>query len=235
MTAEISLMMNPPKLVIFDCDGVLVDSESLIERAFLRVMEGHGLRLGPDDHLDTFKGLSTGRAVDILKTIWEVSLPVDIEEIIESAEWEEMERGLQPVPGAIDAVRSVVAAGMAVCVGSNGAPDAIAHRLRLTGLHHWFEDRLFSAAMVAHGKPYPDVFLHAAETMGFPPSECVVVEDSDAGVQAGLLAGMRVLAYVASPSSNIAASREVERFMDMASLPALLGVDDAEGWSSSGS
>ena len=70
------------------------------------------------------------------------------------------------------------------------------------------------------------MFLHAAETMGFAPSDCVVIEDSDAGVQAALSAGMRVLAYVASPASDIAGSRDVERFADMASLPALLGIDE---------
>jgi beta-phosphoglucomutase-like phosphatase (HAD superfamily) len=113
---------------------------------------------------------------------------------------------------------------MAVCVGSNGSPDAIAQRLRLTGLYSWFEGRLFSAAVMARGKPYPDVFLHAAEAMGFSPSECVVVEDSNSGVQASLAAGMRVLAYVASPTSNVADSMGVERFTDMASLPALLGI-----------
>lgn len=221
-----SLPVTPPRLVIFDCDGVLVDSEPLIERAFLRVLGSYGLRLGPDDYRGTFKGLSISRTADILKTLSEDSLPADIGEVIDSEEWEEMERGLQPVPGAADAVRAVVASGMAVCIGSNGSPDAIAQRLRLTGLHDWFEGRMFSAAMVERGKPYPDVFLHAAETMGFSPSECVVIEDSDTGVQAALAAGMRVLAYVASPTSNVSGSRGAERFTDMALLPALLGINE---------
>ena len=113
-----------------------------------------------------------------------------------------------------------------MCVGSNGSPDAIEQRLKLTGLYPWFEGRLFSAATMARGKPYPDVFLHAAETMGFSPSDCVVIEDSDAGVQAAQAAGMKVLAYVASPTSDVADSRGVERFADMASLPALLGLSE---------
>ena len=217
--------VTPPELVIFDCDGVLVDSESLIETAFLRVLGRYGLRLTPRDYHDFFKGLTVNRTADVVLARWGVSLPGDIGEVIDQEEWEEMKRGLQAVPGADDAVRSVVATGMAVCVGSNGSPDAIAQRLRLTGLYHWFEGRLFSAAMVAHGKPHPDVFLHAAETMGFSPEESVVIEDSDTGVQAGLSAGMRVLAYVASPVNNVDGSREVERFADMASLPALLGIN----------
>ncbi len=219
---------TPPGLVIFDCDGVLVDSESLIETAFLRALGRYGLRLIPSDYHGFFKGLTVSRTADVVRARWGVSLPGDIREVIDQEEWEEMERGLQAVPGADDAVRSVVATGMAVCVGSNGSPDAIAQRLGLTGLYHWFEGRLFSAAMVPHGKPHPDVFLYAAETMGFTPAECVVIEDSDTGVQAGLAAGMRVLAYVASPVNNVDGSRAVVRFTDMALLPALLGIDGAE-------
>ncbi len=216
--------MNLPKLVIFDCDGVLVDSEPLIESTFIRVLEGFGLQLKPDDYRDTFKGVSFSLAADIAKAHWGVSLPADISEAIVSEVEMAIERGLRPILGVADAVRSVAASGLAMCVGSNGSPDAIAQRLRLTGLYSWFEGRLFSAAMVLHGKPHPDVFLHAAETMGFSPLECVVVEDSNSGVQAGLAAGMRVLAYVASPTSNVADSMDVERFTDMASLPALLGI-----------
>ncbi len=78
--------------------------------------------------------------------------------------------------------------------------------------------------MVARGKPYPDVFLHAAETMGFSPEQCVVIEDSDAGIQAALAAGMRVLAFAAEPATPTADSASVETFTDMASLPALLGL-----------
>lgn len=220
--------VTPPGLVIFDCDGVLVDSESLIETAFLRVMGRYELRLTPRDYHEFFKGLTVSRTADVVRARWGVSLPEDVGEVIDQEEWEEMERGLQAVPGADDAVRSIVAAGMAVCVGSNGSPEAIEQRLGLTGLYHWFEGRLFSAATVTHGKPHPDVFLHAAEAMGFAPSDCVVIEDSDTGVQAGLSAGMRVLAYVASPVNNVDGAREVERFTDMASLPALLGLNGAQ-------
>ena len=219
---------TPPKLVIFDCDGVLVDSEPLIERSFLRVMRRYGLRLGPADYRDTFKGISIRRTADILKARWGESLPPDIGEVIDSEEWIEMERGLQPVFGVADAVRSVAASGTMVCVGSNASPDAIEQRLKLTGLYDWFAGRLFSSTHLARPKPYPDVFLHAAETMGFSPGECVVVEDSDAGVQAAIAAGMGVLAYVASPASNVPGSRDVERFTDMALLPALLGINGAE-------
>lgn len=95
---------------------------------------------------------------------------------------------------------------------------------RLTGLYHWFEGRLFGAAGLARPKPHPDVFLLAAEAMGFPPSDCVVIEDSEPGIQAGLAVGMRVLAFTPGPDASVAESLGVERLADMSSLPALLGL-----------
>ena len=221
--------VTPPRLVIFDCDGVLVDSEPLTTRALQDVLERHGLRLGFDQLRKHLYGVSLTRLQELALAHWGVSLPDDVVDLVEEAERIAVEHWLSAVPGAADAVRSVAASGVAVCVGSNGSPGAIAQRLRLTGLYDWFEGRMFSAAMVAHGKPYPDVFLHAAETMGFSPEECVVIEDSEPGVQAALAAGMRVLAYVASPTSNVAESTRVEQFRDMASLPVLLGLDEQTG------
>ena len=217
---------TPPGLVIFDCDGVLVDSEPLTTRAMQRSLARYGLRLGLDEIQARFHGVSNDQVRDTVLAHWGVQLPDDIADLIEEVESVAVEDGLPAIPGVADAVHSVVSAGIEVCVGSNGSPRAIEQRLKLTGLYDRFEGRLFSAAMVAYGKPHPDVFLHAAETMGFAPSACVVIEDSDAGVQAALSAGMRVLAYVASPASDIAGSRDVERFADMASLPALLGIDE---------
>ncbi|MDE2837762.1 MAG: HAD family phosphatase [Chloroflexota bacterium] len=220
--------MNPPRLVIFDCDGVLVDSEPLTSRAMRDVLAHYGLNLDLDEIQARFHGVSNDQVHDTVLAHWGVLLPDDLVDRFEEAERVAVEDGLRAVPGVADAVRAVVGSGMAVCVGSNASPRAIEQRLKLTGLHPWFEGRLFSAALVARGKPHPDVFLHAAETMGFSPSDCVVIEDSDAGVQAALAAGMRVLAYAASPTSDVAHARRVERFADMASLPALLGIDGAQ-------
>ena len=218
-------MMSPPRLVIFDCDGVLVDSEPLTSRAMQDVLAHCGVRLEFDEVQARFHGVYNDQVHDIVLAHWGVRLPDDIVSLIEEAERVAVEDGLRAIPGVADAVRAVTASGMATCVGSNGSPEAIEQRLRLTGLYDWFEGRLFSAAMVARGKPHPDVFLHAAETMGFSSSDCVVIKDSDTGVQAALAAGMEVLAYVAGPISAFADSMAVVRFTDMSSLPALLGVD----------
>ena len=215
----------PPKLAIFDCDGVLVDSEALINRALGRLLADCGLQLQPNEIRTHFRGLSNSRIEDVLITRWGMSLPENFTDMIEDAERIAMEDGLRAIPGVADAVRSVVVSGVATCVASNGSPDAIVQRLNLTGLYHWFEGRLFSAALVERGKPYPDVFLYAAEKMGFPPSDCVVIEDSEAGIQAGKAAGMRVLTFAADADTAAAEAAGVEAFTDMASLPALLGLE----------
>lgn len=220
--------VTPPELVIFDCDGVLVDSEPLIVRALGSVLARYGLQAGLEELHALFRGVSFDTLQDAVLAHWGVRLPDDIVSQIEEAERVAVEGGLRAIPGVAGAVHSVAASGIVVCVGSNGSSRAIEQRLKLVGLYPWFEGRLFSGGMVPRRKPHPDVFLHAAETLGFSPGECVVIEDSDSGVRAGLAAGMRVLAYVASPTSDVAGTREVVRFTDMASLPALLGLNGAQ-------
>ena len=200
-----------PKLVIFDCDGVLVDSEPVIRQAMRSVLARHGLQLRPDELRAHFHGSSHSRVRAVVKAQWGVLLPDDIVDLLEDAERVAVEDGLRAVPGVAEVVHLVAASELASCVASNGSPDAIEQRLKLTGLYPWFEGRLFSAAMVARGKPYPDVFLHAAETMGFSPEQCVVIEDSDAGIQAALAAGMRVLAFAAKPARRRLARRASRR------------------------
>ena len=214
----------PPKLVIFDNDGVLVDSPPLINRAMVRVLASYCLRLSPDELLRNLKGLQNADIRNVVASRWGVSLPEDFGEVMEDAEWAEVEQSLRPVDGAESAVSSVVVSGIATCVASNGSPEEIEHRLKLTGLFKWFEGRLFSAYTVPRPKPFPDVFLHAASTMGYPPSDCAVIEDSQPGIQAGLAAAMRVLAYAAASDTTSAESANVQTFTDMTSLPALLGL-----------
>ena len=213
-----------PKLVIFDCDGVLVDSESLNERGLTRVLQRFGVRLGPDTYRNTFHGLTNDAVANIVTSRWGVTLPANFSDVLVSEERRAMLGELRAVSGVAGVVRSVIAAGSEVCVASNGPPEAIALRLNLTGLYPWFEGKLFSAAHVARGKPFPDVFLYAAETMGLYLAECAVIEDSKVGVQAGLAAGMRVFAYdggVGAGSRDLAAA---VHFHDMNDLPALLGL-----------
>lgn len=214
----------PPKLVIFDCDGVLVDSEPLVKHALVQVLASYGLQLPMAEVETRFKGLQNDDIRRVVEEQWRLSLPHNFSDLLEAAEWDAVEQGLRAVEGAELAVRSVVASGLATCVASNGSLESTAHRLAIVGLLHWFEGRLFSGWTVPRPKPYPDVFLHAAVTMGYPPSQCAVIEDSETGIRAGLAAGMRVLAYTSAPDDAHAGLAGAERFSDMRSLPQLLGI-----------
>ena len=221
--------MISPKLVIFDCDGVLVDSESLTIPAMGRLLARFGLHLQHDEMRAHFSGVTTRQVRDIAQRQWGVPLPEDFADQLEAVERAAVEAGLRAVPGVAGAIGAVAASGVAICVASNGPPEAVAQRLKLTGLYSWFEGRLFSASMVARGKPHPDLFLHAAQTLGVPPSQCVVVEDSAPGARAGLAAGMRVLVYATAWNAGVADAPGVERFSDMMALPALLGLQATRG------
>ena len=215
---------TPPKLVIFDCDGVLVDSEPFVKRALLQVLASYGLNLRLEEAETYFKGLQNDDVKRVVEERWGVFLPDDFSEVLEAAEWSAVEQGMRAVDGVELAVRSVVDSGLATCVASNGSPESMEHRLKLAGLLQWFEGRLFSGWTVPRAKPYPDVFLHAAATMGYQPSECAVIEDSPAGIQAGVAAGMRVLAYTGGSDDAAAVLEGVEIFKSMSSLSELLGL-----------
>jgi HAD superfamily hydrolase (TIGR01509 family) len=129
------------------------------------------------------------------------------------------------VPGVLDVLDRLDANGMATCVASSGTHDKMAFTLGLTGLADRFAGTIFSATEVEHGKPAPDLFLHAAARMGVAPSACVVIEDSRPGVDAAAAAGMRVLAYGGGVTPAARLERDgVEVFLRMDALPALLGL-----------
>ena len=210
--------------MIFDCDGVLVDSVPLINRAMVRALAAYGLRLSPEEVQRHFRGLLDADIRDLVAARWGVALPENFTEVIAEEEWAAMVQDLGPVDGVESAVCSVVESGTAACVASNGSPEEIEHRLKLTGLFTWFEGRLFSGLTVPRPKPFPDVFLHAASTMGYSPAECAVIEDGPAGIQAGVAAGMRVLAYIGGSDDAETFLEGVETFTSMSSLPELLGL-----------
>jgi HAD superfamily hydrolase (TIGR01509 family) len=138
-------------------------------------------------------------------------------------------RELEPVPGVVAVLDAVAAAGVATCVASQGPPEKMVVSLGVTGLRPRFEGRIFSAYQVERGKPHPDLFLFAAETMGVAPGFCVVIEDSPLGVTAAIAAGMSVLGFAppqgdgADEGADLAAAGAA-LFRDMAELPGLLGL-----------
>jgi HAD superfamily hydrolase (TIGR01509 family) len=210
------------ELVIFDCDGVLVDSELLSNRILAERLTAAGLPTTTEDSVRDYMGRSLNSAlVEVEKRLGR-ALPAGFADAYYEETFAAFARELEPVAGihaALDAI------GLPSCVASSGPHEKIRHSLGLTGLLERFEGRIFSAADVGHGKPAPDLFLHAAETIGVPPGRCVVVEDAPAGVQGGRAAGMTVLGYAGLTDGELLRAEGATVFTDMAELPALISPD----------
>jgi HAD superfamily hydrolase (TIGR01509 family) len=188
--------MVETSLVIFDCDGVLVDSEAISNRVLAQMLTAEGLPTTLAQSRRRYQGLLLADiAADAQRRLGR-SLPESWQEGYESARDAAFQLELQPVAGAAQLVEAVRAAGTGVCVASQGKPTKIRLSLELTGLLGLFdEEALFSAYSVPRGKPHPDLFLHAAQRMGVGADACVVIEDTPSGVTAAVSAGMRVIGY----------------------------------------
>jgi HAD superfamily hydrolase (TIGR01509 family) len=206
------------ELVIFDCDGVLVDSERLAIRTEAEILSGLGWPLTESEIVQRFVGRSAahmhgeierhlGRSVD-----WDAEFEPRYQAVFE--------RELAPVPGVIEALERITAS---TCVASSGSHQKMEFTLGITGLLDRFAGRIYSVDEVERGKPAPDIFLYAADQMGVPPGRCAVIEDSVSGVTAGLAAGMAVFAFAGgvTSSSSLSLDRAVV-FEDMCVLPELL-------------
>ncbi len=213
--------------MIFDCDGVLVDSEPISNGVLARLLTAQGLPTTLAESRRAYQGLLLSEVVDSAQARLGHPLPEDWLESYESARSEAFRQELEPVPGAAEAVELLSAAGIAVCVASQGKLEKTRLSLELTGLRHLFAaEALFSAESVARGKPHPDLFLHAATAMGASPRECVVVEDTPSGVTAAVAAAMRVFGYTADSDRDALRRAGAEELASLAELPALLlGVD----------
>jgi HAD superfamily hydrolase (TIGR01509 family) len=212
-------------LVIFDCDGVLVDSEPLACASFSRALKAQGLDWSVEETMRRLMGLSLKTSLEICEAELGRKLPGDFLEKMQAVTYQTFrDAPLQAVAGVKDAVRALQAAGLHTCVASSGAPEKMRFTLGLTDLWDLFDGRIFSASQVPRGKPFPDLFLHAAISMNVQPFECVVVEDSLPGVQAARAAGMKALAYAGEPYANRDALRQAgaQVFDDMKQLPGLV-------------
>lgn len=183
------------RLLIFDCDGVLVDSEVLAIRAEARVLGEIGFAMSEDEIANTCVGLSYPDMMALLETRFGKPVPEGLEERIQQEAVASFPDELVEIRGISDLVR---ASTHARCVASSGTPERIALSLGITKLDALFDpEAIFSSQSVEHGKPAPDLFLYAAKEMGFEPADCVVIEDSPHGVAAAIAAGMAVVALTA--------------------------------------
>ncbi|MEU5635788.1 HAD family hydrolase [Streptomyces rishiriensis] len=209
-------------LVIFDNDGVLVDSEPISNRLLAAYLTELGHPTSYEDSIREYMGSAMHRIHDLVQERTGQRLPAEFDDTFHRRVFAAFERELEPVPGAVDVLAKLAADGVPYCVASSGSHERIRVGHRKTGLDRWFgEDRVFSSQDVGKGKPAPDLFLYAAERMGVSPERCVVVEDSPLGVQAAVAAGMDVYGFTAmTPAARLAGATQL--FSELGQLADLL-------------
>ncbi|WP_406332002.1 HAD family hydrolase [Streptomyces sp. NBC_00203] len=209
-------------LVIFDNDGVLVDSEPISNTILAAYLTELGHPTSYEESIRDYMGSAMHRIHELVQERSGRRLPDDFDDTFYERVFAAFERELEPVPGAVQVLEKLAADGVPYCVASSGSHERIRVGHRKTGLDRWFDEgRVFSSQDVGRGKPAPDLFLHAAERMGVLPEKCVVVEDSPLGVQAANSAGMDVYGFTAmTPAAKLAGATQL--FADMGELADLL-------------
>lgn len=207
------------RLLIFDCDGTLVDSEGIANEIFLDAVNELGIPVTVEEAWTHFPGTSMALCIRYVEDTYEVKLPEDFIEKQRARQRAEFARRLTPIPGVKEALGQL---NQLKCVASNGPMEVIKANLKTTQLDHHFGESIFSAYVLNIWKPNPDLFLHAADTMGFDRQDCIVVEDSLAGMQAGINAGMTVLGYVPSHHPYAVEVEGVIEFTSMQELPSII-------------
>ena len=209
------------ELVIFDCDGVLVDSEPIMNRVFAEQLQKVGLALPVSEVMRRFVGKTREQCLALAAEIRGAELPRRFGADWDAAAFDALRKEVKPVAGVPEVLQDLA---IPYCVASNGMPDRVRVTLDSAGLLRYFEGRIFTSSEVANPKPAPDLFLHAAASMKAAPAACLVIEDTTTGVRAARAAGMRVLGYIGGSAADAAA---LERngavvFDDMSRLPRLL-------------
>ncbi|MFH0256761.1 6-phosphogluconate phosphatase [Vibrio rumoiensis] len=206
------------KCVIFDCDGTLVDSESLCCQALVKVFASYGADISFEQCMANFQG---GKMFDILKeTSDRVGLTIPME-VLEPRYREQMsqlfDEQLKPIPHAKETVEHLIQQGISVCVASNGPQSKMQHSLALTGMLPLFENKIFSAFDINSWKPEPDLLLFTAMQMGFLLEECLFVDDTENGVYAGINAGLKTV-YYSPTADNIFEHPQVSTIQSLSEL-----------------
>ncbi|MFK0281889.1 HAD family hydrolase [Streptomyces sp. NPDC090499] len=209
-------------LVIFDNDGVLVDSEPISNRLLAAYLTELGHPTSYEDSIRDYMGSAMHRVHDLVLEHTGKRLPDDFDDVFHGRVFAAFEAELKPVAGVAGVLEQLAADGVPYCVASSGSHERIRVGHRTTGLDRWFdESRIFSSQDVGRGKPAPDLFLYAAERMGVGPERCAVVEDSPLGVQAAVAAGMDVYGFTAmTPAGRLQGATQL--FADMGQLADLL-------------
>ena len=218
---------GPVELVILDCDGVLIDSERLAIQVDVEALRELGWPLSEAEVIERFVGRSDRDTRAAIEAHLGRQLPADWDERYRTLYREAFAAELAPIDGVVEAIDAIE---LPQCVASSGTHDYLRYVLGLTGLYERFAGRIFSSEDVVHGKPAPDLFLHAAACMRARAGGCVVVEDSRSGVEAARAAGMRVLAFGGGLSPiELLEGPDTIVFDEMRELPGLLDLIAASG------
>jgi HAD superfamily hydrolase (TIGR01509 family) len=180
-------------LLIFDCDGVILDSMNIHTEVEAAAYNSIGIKITPAQVARRFAGYPQPAISKILSEETGISIPPELHGLMKTNKKAIFAERLQPVPGIREALKELD--GIPRCIASGTGVAGLTYTLGLTGLYDHFAPHIYSSEMVKRGKPFPDLFLHAAEQAGHAPKDCIVIEDAGAGVEAALAAGMRVFGF----------------------------------------
>ena len=210
--------MSKYKCIIFDCDGVLVDSEPLSNQVMVDLANELGANIDLQFAYRNFKGNSFQNCALQISQLINGEVPVDLEDHFRKRSYQKFKNEIQPIHGVKELLESLE---IPFCVASSGPVSKIKLNLELTGLIEYFESRIFSCYTINKWKPDPAIFLCAAQNLGFQPSECLIIEDSLIGVTAAIDGGFDVFGFTAHDYSNELEKRATKTFDSMLKLPEL--------------
>jgi HAD superfamily hydrolase (TIGR01509 family) len=211
--------MSNYKCVIFDCDGVLIDSETIAIGTLVGMANDLGAKMDLEESIINLKGKSLNLCLDIVAGLIDKPLPETFEADYRTNTFKAFKENIQPIKGIKDVLDHL---NLPFCVASSGPENKIRLNLEVTGLLPYFENKIFSCYTIQKWKPEPDIFLWAAKTMGFEPHECLVIEDSVSGVKAAKKGGFDVFGYTEHDYKNELIALADKTFDDMTKLLPLI-------------
>jgi HAD superfamily hydrolase (TIGR01509 family) len=211
--------MSKYKCIIFDCDGVLIDSESIAIGVLVDMANYLGANMNVEESLISLKGKAFNRCMEFISKRINKPLPINFETDYRINTFEAFREKIQPIKGIQDVIENLT---IPFCVASSGPENKIRLNLEITGLLPFFESNIFSCYAIQKWKPEPDIFLWAAETMGFKPNECLVIEDSISGIRAAKTGGFDVYGYTEHDYNNELQSEANTTFDSMDKLLGML-------------
>lgn len=194
--SDIQGLFGACRVVLFDCDGVLVNSEPISLATLVDVLEHFNAPLGLRDVSDRFTGRSSSAPIEYIKTHTGRDVSAEFKPYYYKMLFDRYDRDLTKIDRIETVLTVLQARDIAFCISSSSSVERLEKTMQVTGLGPWFDDRVYSADFVKNGKPAPDLFLHAADAMGYAPGDAIVIEDSVAGVTAARAAGMKCIGFV---------------------------------------